>query len=528
MVLGIITIIKRNLRIYTNSKLSSTIFLLGPIVLILLFGATLQDTSLKNIDVGIFISQPDSVTESFLNGLREKSFNTINKNSLEECKRDVIDDKSQACIQLEKVSSQPEVVSENLGNYDVNLFVDFSKQRIVWGIIASIQDVVDKESDRVRESAINDLKDDAIKVKNEVSFVEYRLNLAISGIRQIEESLGTSAAQVTGQLQVTNAEINRVIDGLTTLRDNLDLLSDTYPQAIMYVEQLNNYIDDLNNSIQRVRGIETSYEDVRINSINQIISIRGDLERIKDSLNTLQNDLNQIESTNINRLASPVILNYKSVSDEGQGGSVERRLEFIDYLFPSFIMFFIVFSSIIFSSIIIMKERVSNSYVRNMVSSTSGFSFIAGNFITASILVIIQIAIISGIAMFFINLNVIGNLAPMIYILLISIFIFTLLGILIGYIFNSYDTSTIASISIALLLFVFSPAVTPAETLPPFIANIIRFSPLVLLETKLRITLIFNSLLKISLSEIVSLVSISVVSLILILGLYKNSKEKEI
>jgi hypothetical protein len=76
------SVVKRNIRIMANSKLPSLILFLGPVFLILLTGAALQDTTLKNIKAGLFVSEDSHFSGNFLSGLEERSFRVTSEESL--------------------------------------------------------------------------------------------------------------------------------------------------------------------------------------------------------------------------------------------------------------------------------------------------------------------------------------------------------------------------------------------------------------------------------------------------------------
>jgi ABC-type multidrug transport system permease subunit len=521
MTIKIFSVFKRNLQIYSNSKLSSLIFILGPLLLIFIVGASLQDTSLKNINAGIYPPEDDWFTTGFKQSLREKSFNLKEEKSLEECKGNVINGNTHVCIHLEQVFGVEMLPSgKSYESYNVNLYVDFSKPRVVWNIIGNIQEVVEQESDQRRSVLINDLKDDLGSLNTELTSGRSGLNTLIYRVDQLERDLNN----IQNSDVVIQNKVEEIKGGIIAIRDNL----------IPIQSQLDNnqeigiilgILDKVEGDLETIEA-NTNQGDTQ-NILTNVKDIRNRLSSLQNSLNNLENNLDQIENVNVDRLSNPITLTYKSASDE-QEGSIEKKPGFLDYLFPSFLIFFILFGSIIFATIVVIKERSSRAYIRNITSKNKGFVFLIGNFLTCIALISLQISIIVIVSKFFLNINPFTNLISLISILLISISIFILIGIALGYIFNSYESAIIASISIALLFFIFSSIVTPSEILPKTIYKIINLSPLTLLETKLRLNLIFNIPLKIFFSEFISILSVLIISIILISIFYKRSKEKEI
>lgn len=506
----ILTVIGRNLRIYSNSKLSSLIIIMGPLILILIMGAALQDSSLRNIQAGVFSSEESEFKEDFTNRLNEESFLTIPENSLESCKENVINGINHVCIHIEKGDS-PEIFPGKL-NYDVDVYVDFSKQRIVWGIISSLQNMVDKESHSIRNSVIKDIKSDVNKIYSRLINIENRLTSATSNIDSLEQK----GADAKNELDDIETRVLNIKEDLETLRDSEELDE----QQILIISGLINEIDLIN---QKIRNVEEG-----IIPETEVRRVRKSVLDIQEAVRNLRGELSRIQEISVDQLIDPVILSVYSASNDVGGEATGQRLELLDYLFPSFLIFFVLFGSLLFSTMITTKERSSNAYIRNITSKVFGATFIMGNLLTVLIITTLQISIIIFVASFFLNLSILPNILSLIYLILISILIFSLIGMSIGYIFNSHETAIIASISISLLFLIFSSIITPTETLPGILPKIVSLSPLALLETKLRISLIFDSAIGLNLIEIISLASVAIIFSLIIGIFYKKNKEKEI
>ncbi len=290
-----------------------------------------------------------------------------------------------------------------------------------------------------------------------------------------------------------------------------------------YASTLTTTINNLNSSNEKLNNIEENQA-----SSSEISNIENNIQNTKSSVTILKQEINKLKEVDADRLTDPIILSYYSASDDQSEGSVNKRLESLDYLFPSFLIFFLLFDSLIFSTLVTIKERTSNSYIRNVTSKNNGLTFIIGNILTALFLITIQTVIILLVASFFLNLDILSNVYSLIPIILISILIFSLIGAILGYLFNSYETAIISAISISLLFFIFSSIISPVETLPGILSEVIKLSPLTLLETKLRIILVFDSFFGFDLVEALALGLVFLVSSVLIGVFYKKNKEKEI
>ena len=78
------------------------------------------------------------------------------------------------------------------------------------------------------------------------------------------------------------------------------------------------------------------------------------------------------------------------------------------------------------------------------------------------------------------------------FLLLLGLF-FILLGILVGYLFNTKQTVTLASLSIALMMLFFSNVLLPLETVSSYLRGLIAYNPFVLGEAVLKRIFLFSS-----------------------------------
>ena len=511
MVKEMLLIIERNIKIMLNSKMSSAIILLAPLLLIGIMGLALQDTSLKNVKVSIYGPEKDSFYYDFVTQLNDKSFKSDDSNSIEECKDNVINSKSQACIEL---------IKKGEDDYQIKLFVDFSQQRIVWNIIGTIQGVVEEKSRALQEDSISQLNKKLENVPALIKENKEKIDSALFKIEILEDKLGDSERDIFSLLGYLE-NINQTIGEMRMDVDELSAQGVDVSSLQFQITNIEKRIEDLRTEIKSAEKNIIDSSDI------QIKRIKDDLLESREDLEDMEEEFRRAKELDLNKIVDPIPLNYFHVSNEEEG-TIVKDLRFIDYLIPSFFMFFILFSSIILSSVFILRERKSMAYLRNRISSVSQAKFISGNFLTIFLTIFLQIALVIFISGFFTNIKIISNLGSIIIICFISIFLFGLMGVAIGSIFSSNEGVLASSISISLLLVMFMPIITPLETIHPSLIKIVSMSPLVFLETKLRLATIFDIGFAISITEIIIL---SLVSLFL-LGIISYStfkfKEKEI
>ena len=535
----IFSIFLKNIQTIFNSKVSSLILILGPIFLILIVGSFLQDASLKNINLGVFSQVEDNFTKSFVEKLKEKSFNVYIDSSLEDCRNKVINSLTHGCVEVKKAEVVfPNNVEQSV-YYNIKLNVDFSKQRIVWGIIGSVRNIIDEENKVIRVYAINQLNENLDSIKKDVEDREkalantiytaeklsFELEMFENDLSALKEETGGANEEIENirrEVKKTRESVQsfRVFLGVNTLND---------PYFFNLDQNINAIGNSLNNTKLSLDRIEKTINSLDVkNTQNNHEKIKKDLINSREHLGKLKQELGNIRNIDVERALDPLLLSYTSASNKEETESIKQELTFLDYLFPSFVMFFLLLVSIVFAATLSIKERESGAYIRNITSKTSGFTFVFSGFFTSFVVVFVQTVLLLSIAYFFLNLNLIENIFPILFLIIISITVFVIIGLLLGYLFHSQESAIVASISVALLFIIFSPLVSPVETLPKTIAKIIDLSPLVLLETKLRQVLIFNIPLNFSVVGMLSLVSFLVVSAGLLTIFYRISKRKEI
>ena len=142
----------------------------------------------------------------------------------------------------------------------------------------------------------------------------------------------------------------------------------------------------------------------------------------------------------------------------------------------------------------IITEKESRAYFRNFITPTNEFLFMAGEFFSNFIILIIQTSILIGVLYYFFN----GTLTTQTFLLTgLSLLVigsfFILLGMLFGYIFNTKQTVTLAAVSAAMIMLFFSNAILPLETLSKYTRNIVQYNPFIISEILLKKVLLFGS-----------------------------------
>ena len=531
MAFKLLSIIHKNILLLLHSKLSSLILIFGPLLLVLILGFGLGNSGLKDIQTSIYISEYSTFTENFVDNLKTRGFIISESNSLENCMNEVKNSNKNLCIELKKseISIPSEIQvdrdsSEELGlGYEVQLYVDFSKQRIVWGIISAVDKSVSHFSSGLRSKLSEGLKLSLEDYAEEIGEIVLDIDLAIASLSSLEQNMDS----IQGSLSSSRSNINSINDLLNQMDSDFLALEDTMPGLMDSSLYLN------------FQNLNSIWKSANLNSLNHDINnqvslakessrnMKNNLIETKKELIDTQNKINGIGNINMNYILYPIPLIYDSISDD-LSGQVKNKFSFFDYIFPSFLSFFILLVSIILATSFTIKERISSAYLRNALSKTFGPTFLAGNFLTIFIIVFLQCITILSISYFFLTFNILKYLPSLILLLIFSIPLFIIIGMIIGYLFNSQETAMIAGISLTLLLIIFSPLISPLETLPNFLRIFFSYTPIVLTEDILRRVLIFESGFMNNLFRFIALGISSLVLCFALIGSYYLKKYNEI
>jgi hypothetical protein len=84
-------------------------------------------------------------------------------------------------------------------------------------------------------------------------------------------------------------------------------------------------------------------------------------------------------------------------------------------------------------------------------------------------------------------------LAPLLLVVLLGVAIFSLIGLLVGTLLTSEETTTLAGIILCVILFLFSSSIVPVESMGAIPRFFVQFNPFYLLEFLFRKVLIFGA-----------------------------------
>ena len=538
----LISIIQKNFKVLIRSKSSALIIILGPLILITLVGLAFGNAEAYRLKIDVYTPTYNELTESLIASL-EENYVVQKQETRQACIDDVKLGESNICILFPnnlQVSDQPavDVSVENEGApassassnpRDITFHVDYSDINLVYNVIETISKKINLRSQALTETLTSDLLD---RIGKTQSVIDERL-ATLTDLTNKTDLLNQQTATIQTQFQETNLEIVNDSNSLVGVQHEIDNLRLLTYQSLVDSDEL---IDSLNAEVNSLRGnksrveyyLDTAEEDIvqrtdqlkntdarlkqvvgnlhlylgdvntkldrasglKENTSVQFIQIKAELESNLALLQEMQSalpDVKQLTSTlqvtNASVIASPLTTRIVPVSKE--------KTHF-NYLLPTLIVLVVMITGILLSSTLLVVEKRSKSYFRNMISPTPDTIFILGAYFTSILIILAQLFVFFFVAVLFFETGIFQSFGKLLFALVSIASLFIFVGVILGVLLKTEETTTLASISVASVLLFFSNTLIPLESMPNFFQTLTVYNPFVLSQDIIRESLLFQ------------------------------------
>ncbi|MFH2020817.1 MAG: ABC transporter permease [archaeon] len=519
-------IIKKNIKLLLRSKTSTLLLIFGPLIIILLVGISFS-TNTFNLKIGVFSEQYSDLTRSYIFELSNSSFDVREYKTEIACKGAVKEQKIQACIVF---PTNMQVTDDN--SNVIKFHVDQSKINLVYFVMSSLSTSFGEVSNEVSKELTSRIVTTLFSTKQGLEIADASVKDIISQNAVVVTNSDT-AAKTLGGIDL-KADSGTVDLSLSSINDDLDtLLEDTtkYTQdGLSMIEKikdegslsanqtshLNDIKSDLNTlktsiSVKQsaaksslaelTRNVEQSLgrlsaklknaDSANKEVIAQLSQLKANADllatkagQLSDKLNKMHSDITSIEIINPENIVSPITTEIIPIAESGTN---------LGFLFPSLIVIFIMFLGLLLPSSQIISEKNSKAFFRVFTAPKKPIYFVLATYFTSLILISLQVLIILTVSQFYFNINFFDNISLLLLSLFLIMSLFILMGMFIGYSINSEEISMLASVSIATLLLLTSGIILPIETMPSYIADKIKFNPVVSSSDAFRNSILFGS-----------------------------------
>jgi len=522
----IISIIKKNFKLIMRSRISALIILFGPLLIMVVVGLAFSGSGEIRINVGYVVPEVSNMTDSFVHLMNDK-YNVKEYTDAKSCNEGIASGEVTLCV----LFPHDFVIANNNTN-EIVFTVDNSKINLFESVVDALeksfndkalmltqgltQELLDKLNDT--QSSISNktelilnlknenkiLREDTNVVSNEVGGLDLDFdynNLKIDVLEDESDSLSDAFDTVKGVADDVIKESEDLINDLDDEIDDMNIsssdknnLDDLLNESLTNILELKNNMndtgeintDDLQATISALkttlRNVDQKFAratSARDTSVSKISNMDDKLNaslikimKIEETFQAIYSNIDATEVTNLESITKPITKRVDKIFTEDSQ---------LNFYFPYLVILIIMFIGLLLASTLVVMEKTSRAHFRNFVTPTSDMTFIFGQYVTTLIIMVIQLVIVLSIFGFYFHRDVISNLATTTFILFLLITLFTWIGMIIGNIFNTEETSTLASISLGSILLFISDLIFPLERMPPLIAEIARtYNPFVL------------------------------------------------
>lgn len=513
----IYNIFKKNIKIVSRNWSYFVVLFVCPILLILISGIMLNSNDFNNLRVGVINEDPNY--DLNLENLR----NTIDYDSLADCLYDLTNQKNSVCFHITKraETTQIDVYLDNTKK----IIEYYAKQFILDNVLSEQTQTFYRTSEElnakltVYSNSISDAKRELEEAITELddqerTLTEYRNNLGVIRsdfdsvywpIKNMEPTIKTLKNNFNQNKQELQNSISNFRNQKQNLQSNIAstknfLSSKLTPADYSYVSQnLDAVSVSLNQVDSSLAGVEQIYYSPELSTvINNLDLIIANLDAIKETLDKLDSDLAlAIQRTQnskakirsfivrLNEVSSEMGTISKSLKQDKVNLEFKNAFEIssdpVFLAFPILVTIIITFTSLVLSNMFILKQVNRPSYLRDLITPTKDIHFLIADYLTNLFFVSVQVGILFLIGFYWFNLPL-----EIIYVFVISIAlaasVLIFMGMSLGYVVKQQNLSILLTISLVMLLFIFSDLIVPSVLSGPIIKFFVELNIFVILN----------------------------------------------
>ncbi|MDP1695077.1 MAG: ABC transporter permease [Candidatus Woesearchaeota archaeon] len=468
----VLAIMGKNFKLLTRSKSSALIIVLGPLLLIMLIGAAFNTANVYGVRIGTYSPSYSALSNSLIDELGKQKFTVQKIESQEAC----IDGIKRGIIHV--CTLFPADLSLKEGG-DIVFYVDNSRMNLVYMVLDALNSVIGTKTKEISTQLTKGILDTVEEIDREITDKSSLVNSLATDNEDVNNRINT----IIKNMQEIDTEFSVELAGLDTFEEiagNNDSVNEEVRTA---VDKIKKELDEID---LQFKAIISAKEQTLLSANNIKTTLASDfsyINAIDNSIGKISSEIRKVKSTSVGKIVSPLSTKIEPVTSEKTQ---------LNYVFPTLMILIVMFVSMMLASTLEITEKTSRVYLKNFITPTSYLTFLVSNFITNILVVLVQLAVIFGVAFYFFKEHLLATIGSMTLVLVLITTVFILLGMIIGSIFKSEETGAIATISIGFVFLFFSSSILPIETLPNLIRTIASFNPFFMGETLINKILLFQ------------------------------------
>jgi ABC-type multidrug transport system permease subunit len=543
----LLELIKKNFKLLVRAKVSALVIFIGPLLLVSLLGLAYSQSSNFMLTASVYSQEYTELSESLITKMTNQDFLIIKEESIDNCIGSVKRKESQACIIF-----PPEMeVRDDMTN-EITFYVDYSQINLVWLMLDVMSARVSERSEeiskeltddllhrmlfveeklQVGKSTLTNIKSKGTRIENasskmQTGFKRLDISVDFSGldittaantsgeiisilnkissnlsslstdIRSEVQSIESSAASIESEVNTSSvlAELNDIDNAADDIQDLIDNsiegVSDNAANASSQMAQIKTAFESINQKLSETKSKINSVKKQRDDLMPQFDTVSSDIESLMTSITTMQLILDEsfhkivaVQSRSADKIVAPITTRIEPVSTQNTH---------FNSLFPTLLVLIIMITGIFLAATLVIVEKKSKAFFRNSFTPTSYLTFNLSTYITALIVIFIQLILFVSVSAFFFETEVFASVLLILLLIFLAATVFICIGMFVGFLFRTEETVNLAAITLIAVFLLFSSAVIPLESMPSYLKDIALFNPFVVSELALRQTLIFQ------------------------------------
>lgn len=529
----LIKLMRKNLLILLRSRSAASIILLGPLTVMVIAGLAFNTSNPFDLVIGISGDDNTHSVQLFTQALSGQ-FRLITYDFESSCIESVRSGKVHACL----VYPQGLDIQEGHSNVIV-IHVDRSRVNIVDLIERTVLNVLGEQTLQITEDITQDLLESIGVIRSQLVSAQIEvLDVTVTKITELSSAITTIQQGVAGinvtydnrslstegvassarwveqsafalqeQIEVSLDNIDRKGRDLIalnvsdqsnvlgreirdTVQESSELIQETMTgftqqrqQLIGTTTMLSFHLDELQDQLRQVRG---SLSGITTQLSDQIGYIDSISVSVGEARQTAQEVINQLDAlpVDVSSIVRPVSFESREIA---------MNPSKLNFLFPYLMFVVVMLVGVLLGTLMIIMEKLSPAQFRLFTVPAPYWLIMLSVLLSSLIILLIQIIAIISVIHFVFEIDLLSNVLNVFVVLLLSGFIFTCLGMMVGYLFSTEQTAMLGAISLTTILLIISDFILPMESMPLFMQNLAGFSPFVIGTDMLRRIVLFDA-----------------------------------
>jgi len=253
-------VVEKNIKRLMSSKVSASVIILGPLLMIAIIGVAFQSSDYYGIKVGVYAKNYDDIANKIIDAMSKNHFEVQKTNSSDECINKAKNADVHLCI----------IFPEDYNTGRLEFYVDYSRVNLVYVLISRISDSITSLSSQISVGMTQDI---------------------LNSVDTTAEQLGNSEdiiSNMTGNAKMMVSKMNSIRDQL--IHTNIDTGSGTLTSINNQNSQLNQNIAQAKTELSTMKTDAVTVRDKLTPAVSSIDLILVNMNKSQATMGCTDNN----------------------------------------------------------------------------------------------------------------------------------------------------------------------------------------------------------------------------------------------